>query len=168
MANRSPIIGFDELRLNSKLETADPGTQLDKVIANKWLTTAPVAPLAEVKGRTPLELSVLEYFQANCSHCHNGLQTPLKPGSRYPQLDLRYDKAVAQTVGISTMTVGTASGTRIIPKDPAKSVLIQAMRAVANPLAMPDVKPMPLVGVDRMDKKAVEMIEQWINTLAPQ
>lgn len=166
IANRSPIIGFDELRLNAKLAPAAAQTQLTQVIEKGWLTRPPTAPLAEVKGgRTPLEQTVMEYFQANCAHCHNGVATARLPGARYPELDLRYDKMIQQTVGVATMSVGTASGIRIVPRDPAKSVLLQSMKAIGDPQGLPNVKPMSTVGVERMDKKAVELVEQWIRSL---
>lgn len=166
IANKAPMIGFDELRLNIKVGTAT-ATQLDQVVAKQWLTKAPVAPLLEVTGgRTPLEKSVMEYVQANCAHCHNGEQ-PRQPGARYPMLDLRWDHLIKSTVNIMTMTVGTASGVRIVPGDPAKSILLQAMKAIANPAANIEVKPMPVVGVSRMDQKAVDMVEMWIKTLTP-
>jgi hypothetical protein len=167
IANKAPVIGFDELRLNYKPAPATT-TFLDQIVAKQWLTKPPVAPLLEVTGgRTPLEKSVMEYLQANCAHCHNGEAMPRQPGARYPMLDLRWDKLIKSTVNVMTMSVGTASGTRIVPGDPSKSILLLAMKAIADPAANSEVKPMPTVGVDHMDKKAVDMVEMWIKGLTP-
>jgi cytochrome c553 len=166
IANKAPVIGFDELRLNWKPGSATT-TLLDQVVAKQWLTKPPVAPLLEVTGgRTPLETSVMEYLQANCAHCHNG-EMPRQPGARYPMLDLRSDKLIKSTVNVMTMSVASAAGTRIVPGDPTKSILLLAMKAIADPAANTEVKPMPAVGVDRMDKKNVDMVEQWIKALKP-
>jgi hypothetical protein len=164
IANKAPIIGFDELRLNSKLTPTATTTQLDQVVAKQWLTQAPTPPIIEVTGRTPAEKAALEYLQANCSHCHNGEQ-PLEPGARYPALDLRYTQAVKNTVNVMTMSVGTAPGIRVVPGDPMKSILFLAVQAIGNPSANMEVKPMPTVGVDRMDPTAVQLLRDWIMAL---
>lgn len=165
IANKSVIIGFDELRLNSTLAPATT-TQLQQVIAKGWLSKAPTAPFIEVTGRNPTEKAALEYLQANCAHCHNGEQ-PLEPGARYPALDLRYQNAVKQTVNVQTMTVGTAPGPRVLPGQPAKSILLLAVKAIADPMANMEVKPMPTVGVDRMDQTAVNLLTTWIMSVTP-
>jgi hypothetical protein len=165
IANKATIIGFDELRLNSKLGTATT-TQLEQVAQKGWLSKPPVAPFIEVTGRTPAEKAALEYLQANCAHCHNGEQ-PQEPGARYPALDLRYQNAVKQTVNVQTMTVGTAPGPRILPGMPNKSILFLAVKAIADPMANMEVKPMPTVGVDRMDQTAVNLLTAWIMTVTP-
>jgi hypothetical protein len=167
LANKTMVIGFDELRLNVRVGVAAE-TQLEQVIAKKWLTSPPAAPFLGITGgRDPLETSVMEYLHANCVHCHNGEQMAQQPGARYPQLDLNWDQLIKSTVGVQTMSVGTASGIRVVPGDPAKSMLLLAMKAIADPTANTEVKPMPTVGVDRMDQKAVDTIERWIETLAP-
>jgi hypothetical protein len=165
IANKATIIGFDELRLNSKLGAATT-TQLEQVAAKGWLSKPPVAPLIEVTGRNPAEKAALEYLQANCAHCHNGEEAQ-EPGARYKALDLRYQNAVKQTVNVETMTVGTAAGIRIVPGMPAKSILLQAVKAIADPAANMEVKPMPTVGVDRMDQTAVNLLTTWIMSVTP-
>jgi hypothetical protein len=101
-------------------------------------------------------------LQGNCAHCHNG-EERLEPGARYPALDLRWDKILKNTVNVMTMTVGTASGYRIVPGDPMKSILFFGVSRTGSA----EVKPMPLVGVDVVDAKAVEMLRQWITALKP-
>jgi len=161
IANKTPIIGFDELRLNSVLQ-GQTQAQLDKVIGSGWLSAAPAKPWLVITDPNPLQEQVFQYIQANCAHCHNG-EERLEPGARYPGLDLRWDKILKNTVNIMTMTVGTASGYRIVPGDPSKSILFLGVSRQGSA----EVKPMPLVGVDVVDAKAVEMLRQWITALKP-
>jgi hypothetical protein len=165
IANKSVVIGFDELRLNWRGPATTGPTLLDQVNTKAWLMRAPTAPLPQVTGRTPAETSALEYMQANCVHCHNGEKMPREPGARYPALDLRYQNAVVETVNIMTMTVGTAPGPRVVPGDPMRSILFQAVLSVGDPTVNSEVKPMPLVGVDRMDPQAVTLLRNWIMQL---
>ncbi len=165
IANKSPVIGFDELRLNHGVGSAQE-TLLQQVVAKGWLTTAPQTPFLEVpSGRNPLEKQVLEYATANCVHCHNGVQETREPGQRYAALDLTPARLVASTVNQMTMTSGTAPGVRVVPGDPARSILLLALRAVDNPDANTEVKPMPLVGVDRADQTAIDLFQRWITAL---
>jgi hypothetical protein len=165
IANKSPIIGFDELRLNHTISGAAQ-TQLAQVVARQWLTRAPTAPFASVpNGRNPLEKQVLEYATANCVHCHNGVAEPREPGQRYAALDLTPGNLVRDTVSRPTMSTGTASGTRVIPGDPMRSILLLAIKAVDDPMANMEVKPMPLVGVDKADPVAIDLFQRWIMAL---
>ena len=161
IANKTPIIGFDELRLNSMLQ-GQTQLQLDKVIGSGWLSAAPAKPWVAITDPNPLQEQVFQYIQGNCAHCHNG-EDRLEPGARYPALDLRWDKILKNTVNVMTMTVGTASGYRIVPGDPMKSILFLGVSRTGSA----EVKPMPLVGVDVVDAKAVEMLRQWMTALKP-
>jgi hypothetical protein len=165
IANKSPIIGFDELRLNHTIAGATQ-TQLAQVVTKQWLTTAPTAPFATVpNGRNPLEKQVFEYAVANCVHCHNGVTEPREPGQRYPALDLTPTRLVSSTVNVQTMTTGTAPGPRVVPGNPMMSILLLAIRAVDDPMANMEVKPMPLVGVDKADTVAIDLFQRWIMAL---
>lgn len=167
VANKSIVIGFDELRLNWKSPATAATTLLQDVAAKGMLSAAPPAAPMVVTGRNPTETAALEYLQGNCAHCHNGEQVAREPGARYPALDLRFNNAVKATVGIMTMTVGSKSGIRIVPRDPAKSILLEAVEAIGNPNADPEVKPMPTVGVDRLDPKAAMLLRAWIAIVTP-
>jgi hypothetical protein len=165
IANKAPVIGFDELRLNHTV-AGNPQSLLQQVVAKQWLTRSPTAPFLEVTGgRNPLERQVLEYATANCVHCHNGVTEPREPGQRYADLDLTPAALVRETVGQMTMSTGTAPGVRVVPGDPARSILLQALRAVDDPTVSSEVKPMPLVGVDRSDRAAIDLIQRWIMAL---
>jgi hypothetical protein len=163
IANKSTVIGFDELRLNSTL----PGktqTQLDEVIGKSWLTAAPPKPWFTITDANPTQRQVLEYFHANCAHCHNG-EPPLEPGARYDLLDLRWDKALAATIGIRTMTVGTADGVRVVRGQPVQSILFLALEGMMNSAMNPEVKLMPPVGVEVPDQAAITLFRNWITSL---
>jgi hypothetical protein len=165
IANKSPVIGFDELRLNHTLP-GNPQSLLQQVVAKQWLTRPPMAPFLEVTGgRNATERQVLEYAQANCVHCHNGVREPREPGQRYADLDLTPAVLVRSTVNQMTMSTGTAPGVRVLPGDPMRSILFLALRAVDDPTVSTEVKPMPLVGVDRSDRTAIDLFQRWIMAL---
>ena len=163
VANKAPIIGFDELRLNVAL----PGkaqTQLQEVIAKGWLTQAPATPFAEITDSNPTQRAVKEWIHGNCAHCHNK-ELPLEPGARYPELDLRWDKFMADAINKRTMTVGTAGGVRIVPGRPLQSILFLAVEGPMNSANNSEVKIMPPVGVNVTDKQAIATLRQWITSL---
>ncbi len=167
IANKSPVIGFDELRLNNRVGAATQ-TLLQQVIDKQWLSNPPPAPFLEVMGgRNATEKQVLEYATANCVHCHNGVREPREPGQRYPDLDLTPGRLVGEVVNKMTLTAGTAAGIRVVPGNPMNSILLLALKAVADPTANSEVKPMPLVGVDRADQTAIDLFQRWIMALPP-
>jgi hypothetical protein len=165
IANKSTIIGFDELRLNSTL-TGKTMTQLDEVIGKGWLTAAPPKPWVSISDANTTQRQVLEYFHANCAHCHND-EEPLEPGARYNLLDLRWDKALASTIGVRTMTVGTADGIRVVPRQPVQSILFLALEGMMNSAMNAEVKLMPPVGVEVPDPAAIDLFRRWIMALPP-
>ncbi len=110
--------------------------------------------------RNPVEKQVLEYAQANCVHCHNGVREPREPGQRYADLDLTPGALVRSTVNQQTMSTGTAPGPRVLPGDPMRSILLQALRAVDDPTISTEVKPMPLVGGIIGGELALELLDQ--------
>lgn len=168
IANKSPIIGFDELRLNVAVEgqTGQARTQLEDVIARGWVTPPPRAPFAEITDPDPLQRQVKEWIHGNCAHCHNK-EPPLEPGARYPELDLRWDRFMEDAIGKRTMTVGTAVGTRIVPGRPLESVLFLAVEGPMNSAGNASVKIMPPVGVNATDAEAINRLRTWITRLPP-
>jgi hypothetical protein len=160
LANFTPIIGFDELRLNGPL----PGqtkAQLQDVIEKGFLSAAPTAPFANITAADPKLKWVLEYMHANCGHCHNG-------GTETPDnitrvFDLRAPRFLANT--IRKPTEGrTKAGTRIVPGNPAQSILFEAFEQESND---EELNRMPRVGVNVADKDAVAKLRDWIMTLPP-
>jgi len=101
-------------------------------------------------------VDVLGWFEGNCTHCHHG------GGVGSSSFDLRHDVAVANTVGVDTASSASAAGTRIVPGDPEASLLFQAVSGETDD---PDVLPMPPVGVDVRDARAIEALRNWIEGL---
>ena len=158
LANYTPIIGFDELRLNGPL-AGQTKTQLQDVIDKSFLSAAPTAPFANITATEPKLKWVLEYMHANCGHCHNGgTETPENITRVY---DLRAASFLAST--IRQPTVGrTKSGMRIVPGRPDQSILFEAFARESNDT---ELNRMPRVGVNVADKDAVARLRDWIMTL---
>jgi hypothetical protein len=158
VGNAVPIIGFDELRLNSALE-GQADLQLQQAIAAGHLSAPPTEPWVEITDPDPMTQDVLRYFAANCVHCHNGLP-PQEPGARYQDLNLHWTADILQqTVGIPATTI-MFEANRITAGDPSQSVLFLAVSR-----ENPEVQIMPLVGVDVPDPAGIELLRQWITGL---
>lgn len=103
-----------------------------------------------------LERSVLGWFVGNCTHCHNG------SGVDGSSFDLRPDVALENTINQMTQSSAAGDGVRIVPGDPEASELFVV---VARMDLSPEQKPMPPVGVDRLDETGIErlrtLIEQY-------
>lgn len=134
------VIGFDELRLNWKLDGAAK-TQLADLVDKKVLSTMPATP-ASIVDDNPVLLRVKNFVQGNCVHCHNGAEGIL---------DLHPDVFVANTVNMDPQGAGIMvpdGWKRVVPKEPEKSVLfVQARR---SPIPSGDgvqMRAMPPIGV---------------------
>jgi hypothetical protein len=158
LANVTPIIGFDELRLNHTLPDQTE-SQLEQVIARQWLSTPPPLPFEEVSGgRNPLETEILGYMHGNCGHCHNGAESAENITRVF---SLRYRDFVANTIG--RMTEGrTRTGIRIVPGMPDASILFLAFQRDTND---PELNRMPLIGVQVPDAAVVANLRDWILAL---
>lgn len=151
--NDTPVIGFDEVRLNWTLPSA-PATQLATFAADGVFKTAPPVPAQTVTDPSPLVGRIKGFVFGNCVHCHSG---------RNPQLvDLRPSVFVQNTVGKMTMGSGTAVGLRVDPGRPESSIL---WLQVAHMRPRLDVNPMPPVGVQIPNTEAVSSIGDWIRSL---
>ena len=103
---------------------------------------------------------IREYFHANCGHCHNGGMTTESIDRVF---DLREKAFVTST--INKMTEGrTKTGIRIVPGNPMDSILFLAFSRESNDA---ELNRMPLVGVQFVDKPAVEKLREWIMSLPP-
>jgi len=161
------FVGFDEVRLNSKLNATDTKTQLqtflDEGIFMKTPTTKPI----EITDPNPMLLKVKQFIKGNCVHCHN---------ANGMAFDMAPEVFVANTVGQMTMaqSVQPPPGwLRVFPGDPEKSVLfVQARR---QPLPMPTtvggdrLRPMPPYGVNDLtpDPDGIAALKAWILSLPP-
>jgi hypothetical protein len=160
LSNVVPIIGFDELRLNGKLE-GRAKTQLQEA-ADAGMFTMPVpATPDEITAADATTKAVMGYVHGNCGHCHNDIPNDEKLGMTR-SFDLRHKAFLKNTVNVMTMTSGTASGLRILPGDPSKSILYLAVWGESGNV---EVKLMPPVGVQRRDRMAIELLRTWITNL---
>ena len=151
----SPILGFDELALNTPL-AAGQAAQLE-VLAERGILSAPAQDPLSVDHPHDLTREVLGYLHGNCVHCHNG------GSSASAAFDLRYPTALENLIWREAE--GEAiSGIRVVPADPDASLLYQVL---TRDDALDDVQPMPPLGVDFVDRAAVEMVRRWISGLDP-
>lgn len=77
-------------------------------------------------------------------------------------LDLRHPHALAQLTGVPTQGSGQLSGLRVAPGAPEESVLYQSLVTDGS---LPELKPMPPLGVQRRDADAAALIAAWIRAL---
>jgi hypothetical protein len=159
------FIGFDELRLNTKVTPTAVKTQLQEFL-DAAIFMKPGAPApATIVDADPTLLKVKQFIKGNCVHCHN---------AKGMVFDMSPEVFVANTVGQATMaqSVQPPPGwLRIVPGDPEKSVLyVQARRM---PLPMPTMagadrlRPMPPYGVNDIapDQDGLAAIKAWILSL---
>lgn len=149
------VLGFETLQLSAPLPGED-AMQL-ATLGDQAIFSDPVKPRL-VEHPDPLTVEVLGLFQGNCVHCHNG------SGGPSSSFDLRPEVALANTIGQPTEGSGSASGIRIVPGDPAASVLFQAFSGETND---PEVKLMPPLGVDVRDAASIELLRSFIFALEP-
>src|SRR5690606_10428277 len=148
------VLGFSELQLNAPFGESDR-SQLDALTAAGVLDAAPESAAAIVHS-DPLTREALGYLTGNCVHCHNGGDGPSSA------FDLRHAAAIDNLVD-QPAEGELATGVRVVPGHPERSVLFRALRRDLEDL---DVQPMPPVGVDRVDQGALDLFEAWIRSLA--
>ncbi|MEJ7596978.1 MAG: hypothetical protein WKG01_03625 [Kofleriaceae bacterium] len=143
----SPVLGFSELQLaDDVLATLDA----------RGLRSQVAGPPVRIPDADPTTHAVLGLFQGNCVQCHHGGAGP------NASFDLRFSVALANTIDHPTESSGSAPGIRVVPGDPAHSILYLAY---ARDTANPDVKAMPPLGIDRADAAGLATLETWIEGL---
>ncbi|HEY0707562.1 MAG TPA: hypothetical protein VGG33_12245, partial [Polyangia bacterium] len=149
-ANDTPVIGFDELRLNAP---AAPGGQMQLAAfaaAGAFNAPMPAQPM-RITDPDPMTEKVKQYIYGNCVHCHNGSN---------PQVfSLRPEEFPMSVVRQQTIGSGTARGVRVVPGMPEMSILYRQMTRMNLTLGF---NPMPPVGVQIADAEAVAMVRTWI------
>ena len=150
-------LGLSALQLDASSEAAQT------LWAQGRLMAAPAPPLQ--LDEDPETAWVKGYMVGNCVHCHNGQQHSTNSTYSLMPQDL-LDAVILQP----TQGNASAAGTRVIPADPDRSVLYQAMRG-DDPEGLderdPELKPMPPLGVQRPDAQAIERLRRWIQALPP-
>ena len=162
------FIGFDQLRLNSKLSAAAATTQL-QAFADAGLFTLP--PPAEPLTITDASndggrlLRIKRFVFGNCVTCHNG------DGN----FDMHPDVFVENTVSKPTesQSVEPPPGwLRVVPGDPATSVLyVQMQRTMLPPPegANNRLRAMPPIGLAdvAVEPASLKDVFDWITALPP-
>jgi glucose/arabinose dehydrogenase len=154
-SNAMPVIGFDELRLNAPQPEAAEW-QLQALYAQGVLRYPPPDVPDSIAAPDALSYAVLGYLHGNCAHCHNDSAHSMSA------LSLQHTEALTQLIGMPTQGSGQITGIRVQPGAPELSVLYQAMVTDGS---VPELKPMPPLGVQRKDYEAAALIEQWIRQL---
>ncbi len=162
------ILGFDQVLLGLAGAT---GLTLGELVAGGRLTAPPKATTLVIgDDGTGLAAPALAWMHVNCgTTCHNrnsnatawstGMFLRLDP----TQLDGRsvtgFD-TLTTTIGIAAVTPAWKGQTRIIPRDPARSLLYQLIshRGTGNQ--------MPPIASSVVDEADIPLVEAWIAELA--
>lgn len=143
-SSASQILGFSDVQLppieRSELDSVLAPAEQERVIQHED---------AETRW-------VLGYFQANCVHCHNGGDGPNS------SFDLRYEVALDNIIDQPTNTSGIAAGMRVASGDPDASILLLNIESQEQE---GDIKAMPPLGVDVIDRTSTDRVRAWIESL---
>jgi hypothetical protein len=140
------VLGINELQLAASGSLSELAARLEP---------APREPHAELPAHGPLTTRVLGYLVGNCVHCHNG------SNGAASSFDLRPEQALANLVERPTESSATADGIRVVPGNPAESVMFLGVQGASDL----EVKDMPPLGVALRDASAVELLRDWITAL---
>jgi hypothetical protein len=155
--NGQSIIGFDEIRLNSKLDASSTGIQLPD-FADVFMMPPPATP-ASITDPDATQQQVKRFVYGNCVHCHNNNNSPI---------DFSPDVFVANTVckpADDGHIMAPAGWFRINPKKPDMSVAYVQAMGVKPGTVLPDtLRPMPPVGVT-IPSPELDNMKKWINAL---
>lgn len=152
-ASPSPVLGFDELRLNHTVgDVAELSRMFEEGVLGGSLPSDPT----EVVDDDPQAREVRGYLHGNCSNCHNGWT------GESSSFDMRWNVALENTIDKPTESSASAAGIRIVPGSPAESILFLAFSGETE---NPEVKAMPPVGIQRRDADAIELLRSFITSL---
>lgn len=135
--------------------------QLSKWIAYAYLDTAPQSINSTIDWTDttkPLELRVRSYLDINCAHCHT-----TGAYCSYTHMDFAFNKSnIPANLGLCREPVDFVSGDQqyIVAKQDAEGSLLY-FRMNNNIQS----EMMPLIGRTVVHEEAVQMIEQWINSM---
>jgi glucose/arabinose dehydrogenase len=152
-SNETVVIGFDELRLSG---TESGESQLEALAAQGVFKQPLPSDPDRVNDPDATTREVLGYLHGNCAHCHNASDNTMS------KLDLTHRHALANLIGKQTEGSGQASGVRVMPGAPERSILFLAMSGEGDD---PELQAMPPVGVQVRDKAAIKLIRSWISAL---
>ncbi len=154
-ASADPVLGLSEVQLAAAI-TEDGSTMLERLVEAGALAEPPSASPVVIDHDDPSTLEILGWFHGNCVHCHNG------GDAENASFSLAATVALDNTIGQPTQSSASGSGIRIVPGDPASSVLFASVSGQSDD---PELEDMPPVGIDRRDTAAIERLREFIETL---
>lgn len=162
-------LGLEIAQLNGSLKYPQTGRNANQIVtlnALGMLNPAPTQDVAQLpRYRKPdgsaggtLAQRARAYLHSNCAQCHR------PNGGTTVNLDLRYAVAVSSSntcnIAPSAGDLGVAGAKRIVPGDPAHSVLYLRMnRRGANQ--------MPPIASNVVDADGTALISEWIQSMSP-
>jgi hypothetical protein len=162
------FIGFDELRLNSKLAATDTKTQLQK-FGDMGIFKMPIpanpALVTDTSNDMGRLLRIKRFIMGNCVHCH---------GNGAAGFDLHPDVFMKNTINQATNSQSVTMPTgwaRILPGKPNMSVLYVQVQRTMIPTTvkgmMVRMRPMPPVGVSDQaaNQEFLADLFAWITAL---
>ncbi len=110
-------------------------------------------------ANAPLELRARAYLDVNCAHCHS----PDGP-AHTSGLDLRWSQTDPALWGVRKRPVAAGRGSAgydfaIDPGHPERSILLYRMHSTDPGVMMPEL------GRQRVDARAVALIQEWISRM---
>jgi putative heme-binding domain-containing protein len=139
-------------------------SQLDQLAAIGVIAERPVVAASDPSGLVdphdpaqPLDARARSYLHANCAMCHH------PGGNAIVSFYLRRDLPFAQlntNKGTGIGTFGMKDAKLIVPGDPYRSVLMYRMSKLGYAR-------MPYIGSRMVDSHGVQLVEQWIRSMAP-
>jgi mono/diheme cytochrome c family protein len=157
-ATHHEVLGLSELQLHHDPDGVGESL-LETLHAEGWLSGIPPQDPAEINHPDALTREVLGYAMGNCVHCHND------SARARSSLDLGPEVFLEETIHRPTEGSGTAAGVRVVPGDPEGSILYQSMTWTDEQLG---IRPMPPVGVQRLDDTGIALVHDWIASLDPE
>jgi hypothetical protein len=121
------------------------------------LNTAADSGLASNTSSASLEHRVRSYLDVNCAHCHTPGRTPTHFDARYH----REENSIQPdwTTGSVLIPFEIDHAGLIVPKEPARSILLGRLDAGGGPIKMPPVE------IATPDRTAIEHIRRWIDSM---
>ena len=160
-ANTSLGLEASQLNFEITYPNGNIGNQLDALAEASYLSAQvasnQISEMVSINDQTAnIELKARSYLHSNCSGCH-------RPGATGTTLDLRIQTSLANTMSCDIApdngTLGIVNARIISPGDASRSVLLARMQSTTNNTRMP-----PLAS-QVIDTDAVNVIEEWINSL---
>jgi hypothetical protein len=158
-------LGLDLNQLDAMITYPD-GTRMNQI--DHWqgrglFESPPARPLppalpSPTSDRGSLEQRARSYLHANCAGCH-------RPGGKFPLMDLRWTTPFARTQTCNAAPekgdLGVAGARRIVPGQPARSLVSLRMRTLAERFRMPQL------GTAVVDVQGADVVDAWIAGLPP-